>query len=350
MMVARTGKIAFVLLAALCVAACWEPTEREARWSALGGRGEVRVEIRAVTERDAEAVLEDMQEAFSTIETNMLSGRDAGELGRLNRAAAEEYWPVEDRDLYRCLLLALDYAKASKGAFDPTVGGLMDLYQMTATTPAPSEIEPLLDAVGWQYVAVAEEARSFRFRRPGLSLDLGGVAKGFALDAAARAFARPGSLGGLLQMGGNFYTWGHAAGKQEWTVGLPDPRKPQRVLLEVRLANRGIAISGRGPGRLVLDPGTGLPAAGDLIAAVGIADSAADADALSTALYVSGSLGGADLLSRMKRTEAVLLVEEEKGACYLLASASLRGRLTPSAELLDECDGDIRYLLPPTSF
>lgn len=350
MMKVRLEQIAFVLLTSIVLTACWEPTEREARWSVLNGRGEVRVEIRTVTEKDAEAVLEDMQEAFSTIEASMLSGRDAGELGRLNRAAAEEYWPVEDMDLYRCLLLALDYAKASNGAFDPTVGSLMDLYQSKATTPAPSEIEPVLEAVGWQYVAVAEEARSFRFRRPGLSLDLGGVAKGFALDAAARAFARPGSLGGLLQMGGNFYTWGHAAGKEEWTVGLPDPRDPGRVLLEVRLANRGIAISGRGPGRTVLDPGTGLPASSDLIAAVGIADSAADADALSTALYVSGSLGGADLLGRMKRTEAIMLVEEDNGACYLLASASLRGRLTPSAELLDECDGDVRYLLPPTSF
>jgi thiamine biosynthesis lipoprotein len=349
MMKYRLELVALSLLA-ISLSACWEPTQREARWSVLDGRSEVRVEIRTVTERDAEAILEDMQESFSTVEANMLSGRDAGELGRLNREAAEEYWPVEDRDLYRCLLLALDYAKASNGAFDPTIGRLMDLYQSTGTAPEPSEIEPLLESVGWQYVAVAEEARSFRFRRPALSLDLGGVAKGFALDAAARAFARPGSLGGLLQMGGNFYTWGHAAGKEQWTVGLPDPREPRRVLLEVLLANRGIAISGRGPGRLVLDPRTGLPAEGDVIAAVGIADSAADADALSTALFVAGSLGGADLLGRMKRTEAIMLVEEQDGSPYLLASASLRGRLTLPAELLEECDGDVRYLLPPTSF
>ncbi len=349
MMKVRLELVAFVLLA-ISMAGCWEPTEREARWSVMGGRSEVLVEIRTVTERDSDAVLKDMRESIATIEANMLSGRDAGELGKLNRAAADEYWPVEDRDLYRCLLLALDYAKASNGAFDPTIGALMDIYQSTATTPSPAEIEALLDSVGWQYVAVAEEARSFRFRRPGMSLDLGGVAKGFALDAAARAFARPGSLGGLLQIGGNFYSWGHAAGQKEWTVGLPDPRDPQRVLLEVRLANRGIAISGRGPGRIVLDPKTGLPASGDLIAAVGIADSAADADALATALYVSGSLGGGDLLSRMRRTEAVLIVEEEDGTCYILSSASLRGRMTPSPELLLECDEDVRYLLPPTSF
>jgi thiamine biosynthesis lipoprotein len=341
--------MAIVLLATVSLIACWEPTQREARWSVLNDQSEVRVVIRTVTEKDAMVALEEMQRAFSTIEAGMLSGRSAGELGRLNRGAAEEYWPVEDRDLYRCVLLALDYAKASNGAFDPTIGGLLDLYESTGEAPAPAEIEPLLGAVGWQNVAVADEARSVRFRRPGLSLDLGGVAKGFALDAAARAFARPGNLGGLLQVGGNFYTWGHAAGRKEWTVGLPDPRARQRVLLKVSLANRGIAISGSGPGRIILDPRNGLPAASDLIAAVGIADSAADADALSTALFVSGSLSGADLLSRMNRAEAVLLVEDDAGSKYVLASGSLKGRLTLSAELLEECGGDVRYLLPPTS-
>jgi thiamine biosynthesis lipoprotein len=256
--------------------------------------------------------------------------------------------------LYRCTLLALDYAKASGGAFDPTVGALLNIYDAHAPAKPPARtLELALGRVGWQHVAVASEARSIRFRRPGMKLDLGGVAKGFALDTAGRAFTLSGNLAGLLQIGGNFYAWEAPPGEESWNVPLPDPRSPDRSLLNLRLSNRGVAVSGHGPpdagGRLILDPSTGLPAAGDLLAAVAIADSAADADALSTALFVMGSMRGAELLGRMNRAEALLLVSGEGGSAYILASVSLQGRVDLSPALMEETGGDIRYLLPPAA-
>jgi thiamine biosynthesis lipoprotein len=344
---------ALMAMGLLC-AACWEPTAREFRWELLDGREEARVELYTSSEKDADTALGEIRRAVAAIEANMLSGRDSGSLGLLNRGAADKYTPVEDRDLYRCTLLALDYARASDGAFDPTVGALLNLYDAHSPAQPPARaLELALERVGWQQVSVADEARSIRFRRPGMHLDLGGVAKGFALDAAARAFTRPGNLAGLLRIGGNFYAWGEPPGEESWSVALPDPRSPGRSLLTIQLANRGVAVTGHrqpGPGeRLVLDPATGLPAAGDLLAAVAVADSAGDADALSTALFVSGSMRGAELLGKMNRAEAVLLVAGEGGSAYLLASVSLRGRLVPSPELMAETEGDIRYLLPPSS-
>jgi thiamine biosynthesis lipoprotein len=191
-----------------------------------------------------------------------------------------------------------------------------------------------------------------------MKVDLGGVAKGFALDLAARVFARPGCLGGMIAIGGNAYAWGEHPGGEGWPVTLPDPRDGSRNLLTLRLANRGVAVSGVAgpflevpamPSRLVLDPETGNPAATDLIAAVAVADTGADADALATALLVSGSARGAALLRKMRQVEAVLLVQGASGEAHLLASASLRGRLEPSPELASETGGRVRYLLPPDS-
>jgi thiamine biosynthesis lipoprotein len=350
----RTIRFPACLALSLLFLGCWEPTRHAARWDILDGQEQVRIEIYTVTERDAEEAVDEIRRAIKAVEKSMLSGRDSGALGLLNSGAAERYWPVEDRDLYRCTLLGLDYARASEGAFDPTVGALLNIYEAHAPSKPPKRtLELALERVGWQHVAVADEARSIRFRKSGMHLDLDGVAKGFALDAAARAFTRPGNIAGLLRIGGNFYAWREPPGADSWSVALPDPRFPERPLLNVLLSNRGIAVSGHGPPgqgrRMILDPKTGLPASGDLLAAVAIADSAADADALSTALFVSGSMGGSELLSKMNRVEAVMLVSGEGGSSYLLASVSLQRRLSISPELMEETGGDVRYLLPPAS-
>lgn len=338
---------------------CGRATLDVREWPVAQGASEARAEVYALTAGDAARALDEIRRSLDGVEPTLLSGRDAGALGLLNRRAAVDYFAPEDRDLYRCVLLALDYAKASEGAFDPTVGALLAVYERAGATgriPTPQEIEAALPAVGWEKVAVADEAQALRFRRPGMKLDLGGVAKGFALDVAARSFARPGCLGGLLTLGGNAYAWGEHPGGQGWPVRVPDPRDRSRALLTVRTSNRGVAVSGqadpRSPAvelvpRLLLDPSTGGPAASDLIAAVGIADSGADADALSTALLVSGSTRGTELLRKMRQVEAILVVRGSRDRPFVLASASLRDRLELSPELAEETGGSIRYLLPP---
>jgi thiamine biosynthesis lipoprotein len=347
-----------LVTAAVLSAGCAEPTLQQATWSVYDGSVEARAEIHAYAERDALRAIEEIRESLVTVEEKMLSAEN-GALAVLNREAAADYHVVEDQDLYRCVLLALDYAKVSMGAFDPTVGSLTALYERHAalgSVPSAEAIDRALSGVGWQNVAIADERRAFRFRRPGMALDLGGVAKGFSLDVAARTFARPGILGGVVQVGGNAYAWGEALNRSEWVVAIPDPRDPGHELLRIRTANRGIAVSGHrlvvGGGskpdaRPVLDPETGRPAATDLLAAVGIADSAADADALSTALFVAGSMRGAELLKKMRRVEAVLVVRGDETGPRILASASLRGRLELSSQLAGESDAEVRYLLPP---
>jgi thiamine biosynthesis lipoprotein len=170
------------------------------------------------------------------------------------------------------------------------------------------------------------------------------------LDVAARVFARAGSRAGLLRLGPVVAVWQSPPEESTWNVPIEDPRDPSRTLLHIRVANRNLAIAGRLETDVssVLDPRTGDPAASDLLAVLTVADSAAGASALSSALYVMGSRASGDLLGRMHRAEAVMLVASEGGPT-LLASASLKGRLELSADLKAELSGNVRYLLPPQS-
>lgn len=343
----------------LCViaAACAEPAHRQAQWTVLGETA--TVELYMATERDAQEAERKIRKAMATVEASMSYNLPGSPLAQLNEQAAEGYHRVRDHDLYRTLLLALDYARASHGRFDPTIGPLMRLYgdgRGRRRVPRETEIAVALGKVGWRDVQIAPEARAVRFRVPGMLLDLGGVAKGFALDAAIRAFARPGSRGGLLRVGHSVYAWGHPPGSDTWSVPVPDPRREDATLLRLRATARGIAVTAHRPPpanpaddtlHLLLDPETGQPAAGGILAAVALADSGADADAMSTALFLSGFSAASDLLTRTRRVEAVLLIDGDEGP-YLLASGSLRGRLELSAETEAETAGRVRYLLPPT--
>lgn len=309
----------------------------------------VRVELYMAGEAEAEAALDDIRAHIEDVQARMGFDVEGAELTRLNEAAQDGYYRVQDPDFYRLLRLTLDYAQVTHGAFDPTVGPLMRLYgRAGGRPPAETEIALVLDRVGWDQVAVAPEARAVTFRRFGMELDLGGALKGFALDVAGRAFARSGSRAGLLRLGHNILVWSSPPGQEQWQVALEDPRRSGRPFATLGAANRGIALSAhpeQGRAR-VLDPRTGRPASSDVLVAVALADSAADADAMATALLVAGSAGGGEILSKTNRVEALLLCAGN-GAPYLLASATLLERLQPSAELLEEVEGRVRFILPP---
>jgi thiamine biosynthesis lipoprotein len=279
----------------------------------------------------------------------MGSGVEGSLLSDLNARAPDEYVTIEDRDFYRVLTLALDYAQFTHGAYDPTVAPLERLYSRpTGRPPTPAELAVVRESVGWDKVTVAPEARAVRFRHPAVALDLDVVVRGFALDAASRVFARSGSRAGLLRLGGVAVAWRAPPGQTEWSVPIADPRAAGRTLLTLSVSNRDLAVVGLDPTRVadLLDARTGMPASSDLLAVVALADSAADANALATALYVMGSHPAGDLLARMNRSEAVLLTEGN-GEPTLLVSSSLRGKVTLSEDLATEVSGRVRYILPP---
>jgi thiamine biosynthesis lipoprotein len=236
--------------------------------------------------------------------------RPGGVLGRLNRRAADADVPVPAilfDLLERCGVLHGE----TGGAFDPTVGPLMRAWGLAGgppRVPPERELEAAVRSTGFGHVRLDAGARSVRFDRQGLAVDLGGVAKGRAIDEAATVLEEAGVVNALLH-GGTSTVRARGGGPDGggWRVGIPAPRDPDappgarteapglaatvtlldEALSVSEIAGKGFTDRGAFHGH-VLDPRTGRPVTGALLAAV-VGPSAAETDALSTALLVLGA-------------------------------------------------------------
>lgn len=234
------------------------------------------------------------------------------ELSRINARAAFEQVEVSS-DMAQCLKIALECAEQTDGAFDPSVGAITLLWLKAReqdVIPEKPDIEKALATVSWRSVSLGNHGDSHvvNFATTGLKLDLGGVAKGYALDRAVEIIEKYGIDAGLVNAGGEVKCFGKPDGKKNgWIVGIQHPRKSHGKTIGTLVLKPGAVVSTSGDyerkfkiaGREfhhLFDPKTGYPARRCVEASVVIApeiesNSGAVADCLSTALFVSGKDG-----------------------------------------------------------
>jgi thiamine biosynthesis lipoprotein len=241
-----------------------------------------------------------VESAFAEIarwETILSDYDPASELSALNREASRRAVACS-ADLFAFLEAAAGLAAETGGAFDPTVGPLVDLYALRrgGRLPSPREIQDALGSVGHRRLILDRASRTARFAAPGMRLDPGAMGKGFALDAAARVLREGGVRWALLDFGGQILAVGGGPGGCGFPVEVAAGGRAsgRRIAIRLRDASaatsgndeRGAVVDGAPVGHL-LDPRTGLPAAG-LASVTAVHASGARADALSTALFVAG--------------------------------------------------------------
>jgi thiamine biosynthesis lipoprotein len=223
---------------------------------------------------------------------------DAGsELSQLSATAGRA---VEVSDLvFDALRFAVHVAEISGGAFDPVVGGAMiargfNRHYLTGETALlPENID---GTATFRDIALDPEAKTVTILRP-LALDLGGVAKGLAIDLAARALEEVCNFS--IDAGGDLFLGGKNDEGADWSVGIRHPRKDHTVIEVLRVSDKAVCTSGdyeRGPH--IVDPAGQAPASG-LASATVIAPTAMLADAASTAAFVLGPIDGADFCRRI---------------------------------------------------
>ncbi len=241
--------------------------------------------------------------------------RRESELSRLNAAGALALSP----EAFDLLARGQALYGATRGAFDMTVYPLVRLWKDAAaanTLPDAAAIRAArarVDARQLTLDAARHEARLGE----GFRVEVGGIGKGYALDAAARVLREQGITGALLNFGGQLLAIGPPPGAPGWPVEIRDPRDPDIALATIWLARgsvstsaddaRGLFIAGTRYSHIV-DPRTGRPAVGTLSATV-VTPSATDADALSTGLFVLGQADG--LAVARERDLAVLLLDAD---------------------------------------
>ncbi len=244
-----------------------------------------------------------------------------GPVIRLNKGAGLGFQTVPEQ-LVEILLLSRSYTETTGGAFDVTVGPLLSLWRsagQSGEVPSRSAIGEALTSVGSDKLEF-QGTNDVALRQPEMSLDLGGIAKGYALDRVAHVLRERGVGDALLNFGhSSLWALGSPSDTERWRLLLRWPSGQQIGLAS--FSDQAVSISGtlsntttiedRRYGNII-DPRSGQPVGRDLLACV-VGQNAAQAEVLSTALLVIGELSGIELLESIDGVEG-MLIEANGGA------------------------------------
>jgi FAD:protein FMN transferase len=222
------------------------------------------------------------------------------ELYQLNKTAY--YKPFKcSKMLWKALTESLYFYKLTDGRFDVTVTPLMKLwgfYKKQNSIPTQTEINNALDKVGLNKVIFSYKNHSVKFTKPGMSIDLGGIAKGYAVDLAYDSIKDLNIKSGVINLGGNIRCLPNPPpGKKDYLIGIRDPFNKSKLMDgSLKLLNASLATSGDYEQYIILDgkrfthiisPITGYPIK-DMAETTIIAPSALWTDALSTSVFICG--------------------------------------------------------------
>lgn len=236
------------------------------------------------------------------------------ELSRLNAHAAREPVAVS-AELITLLQQARAVSETTGGAFDITYASVGHLYDYRhGVRPDASAVKQRLPAIDYRHVVIDADAGTVRYSQPGVRIDLGGIAKGYAVERAAGILARHGVSNAQISLGGDTRLLGDHRGRP-WIIGIRDPRDAERTAVRVPLADEAISTSGdyeryfeEGGIRYhhIINPDTG--ASPDSVHSVTIiGPSATRTDAFSTSVFVMGVDRGMAFIEDQPAFEAVIV-------------------------------------------
>lgn len=254
-------------------------------------------------------------------------------LSRINREAARHPVAVE-AELLDFIAESLRYTRDSHGAFDITVGPLMKawgFFRGDGRMPSDAELNAARRHVGIEHVVLNREDSTIRFDEDGVELDLGGIAKGYAVDRVVHVLRERHVTAALVSAGGStIYGLGAPPGRDAWEVSLQDPLDSRKAARVVQLKDRALSVAGSSEKSFesrgvryshIMDPRTGRPVQGILSVAV-IADTGTAGDALDDAFFVLGPSGSRELLAQLVGTDAFFFAPDGRRAWTMI---QLRG-------------------------
>lgn len=263
----------------------------------------------------ADSLARKVFDVFHRVDTEMSRYRADSELSKLNREAANGPVKVSD-GLFQVLQKAREVSELSEGAFDVTFGSVGYLYDFRAgKQPTDEQIATGLARVNFRDVVLDESGQTVAFRQPGMLVDLGGIAKGYAVDLGIEVLVAHGIRHARLSAGGDMRLLGDKRGRP-WYVGIRDPRSGNGNAVVLPLADVAVSTSGDyerffvdDAGERVhhiLSPSTGRSVKGVQSVTI-IGDDALTTDGLSTAVFVLGPEKGLKMVERLPAIDVVVI-------------------------------------------
>lgn len=280
------------------------------------------------------------EQAFHEMEDRLSLYKEESDIAKLNRDAGSGTGVAVDASTYALLEQAKELGKSEQGAFCVTIAPLSLAWGITSDAPhvpEPAEIEQMLKLVDDDDLIL--EDGTARLRQSGQAVDLGGIAKGAACDAAKEIYDRYGVRSALCWIGGSsIYARGTKPGGKPWRLGFRDPAVKESVSVASFEVKDAVFCTSGGYERNfeqdgviyhhILDPKTGYPAKSDIVSIGVLCENGAEADFRSTALFIRGKEAA---LSYFKSGGEGLLLDDE-GTLYVSRGLQASFRLAPEYE------------------
>ncbi|MGM0639898.1 MAG: FAD:protein FMN transferase [Thermotogota bacterium] len=274
-----------------------KPTYSDRVYDVLGTVVNIKV---AGDKVSAETLLDIAGKELDRIHNKFSTNVESSIVNQLNEKGAIQ---VDEESMF-LFQSSLNLAQITGGAFDPTIRPIIKLWgfddsEAKKRVPSKEEIEDSLDEVSYKFVEIDEKNSTISFLKEDVQIDLGGIAKGYAVDRVIKRIKQVDpNASGFIEAGGDVGVIGPKNNNLPWIIGVRDPfsTNPYNYIEKIYLKNGSVVTSGNYERYFMqdgkryhhlIDPDTGYPARGVASVTV-IADSAMIADAYSTALFILG--------------------------------------------------------------
>jgi FAD:protein FMN transferase len=274
----------------------------------------IRVELWAERRSEGEAAIEAVLAEMHRIDRTYSPHKPESELSRLNRGAAGAPFACSE-EMFGLLARALAFAELSDGAFDISYAAVGRLYDYRrGVAPDEARLAAARALVGWRGIALDFGSRSVRFERDGMCIDLGGFAKGHAVDCAVQRLRERGIRHAYVSAGGDSRVLGDRRGRP-WSVAVRHPRAADQIVALLPLEDVAVSTSGdyeryfeRGGVRHhhLLDPATGRSPA-HVHSVTIVAEDGLTSEALSKTVFVLGVERGLAIVEQVPGADAVVV-------------------------------------------
>ena len=267
-----------------------------------------------------ESILDKVFDKVSYLE-GILSINEAGtEVDKINENAGIEPVKVSD-DTFNVVKAGVYYSELSNGKFDVTIGPLVKLWDIpnATTIPTQEQIDSVIPLTNYKDVVIDESNKTVFLTRPGMMLDLGGIAKGYTADIISKMLTDNGVNSAIIDLGGNIFAHGQKPTGDAWKIGIQNPFSTRgEIVGAISVKNKSIVTSGIYERFIevngvkyhhILNPQTGYPYENDIAGITIISDKSTAGDALSTSVFALGVNEGMKFVEGLDGVDAIFVTK-----------------------------------------
>lgn len=277
-----------------------------------------------LSEHEFENICANIFKCLEEIEDKMSVNIEDSEISKINKNAGIQSVTVSPETFY-VVNKGKYYCELSDGAFDITIGPLVNLWGIgseRANLPSKENISATIKHIDYNKVLLDEGNNSIYLMQDNMRLDLGAIAKGYAADVVRDYLIEKNVENAIINLGGNIYALGSRANEDHWNIGIQNPVEPRGAYVGiVHVSNKSVVTSGIYERYFmhedkryhhILSPFTGYPVENELASVSIVADQAIDGDGLSTTTFSLGLKNGANLLETIEGVDAIFITKNNE--------------------------------------